>query len=52
LTELATEQPEVADTRNARDRREHQAARLYSMPKEPSNIANEEFVVLNRRYGK
>jgi hypothetical protein len=30
----------------------HRAAKLYNMPKAPSNIASEEFGVLNSRYGK
>jgi hypothetical protein len=52
LVELAIDQPQIAHTRNAVERREHSAARLYSMPEAPSNVASEEFGVLNSRYGK
>jgi hypothetical protein len=51
LTELAIDQPEIADTRNAVDRREHSAARLYSKPRAPTGITAEEFGVFNTRYG-
>jgi hypothetical protein len=49
---LANDTPQVVDTAYPVDRREHLAAKLYAMPKAPSNIANEEFGALNSRYGK
>jgi hypothetical protein len=52
IEELGAEAEEAEDTRTAFERRDQSAARLYATPHAPSNVVNEEYGVLQTRYGK